>query len=510
MRVTGIETPARPSFLQSRALVISVSLLVALLAESLVLVFLGPPSGDEGWSLAAAKAVSQGKVLYRDFIYTQTPFLPYVYAPSQGVTGGDIYLGRLTSTVFVLLTGVGVALLARKAYGVATVPVSLGLLLFSPLAVYYMTLVLPYALVAFCLVFAYVALTSDLPKGIKYPLAGLLIALASAAKFNSVFAILAVLLFILLRERWGFRYIALTVLALIAFLGLLLGPFVWLAPQAFFADVFEYHYAQKVAEASVLLARKLDFAVRVVGQSAPVLGIILGGAFYWLRSGGFRALRGGRASVPLALSLSLGFLLAVSFVANLGLYSPVNIQYTGVLPLAYVLAGGLLVGGFGILQRANVPKHLGQSVLAGLAAFFVMSSMFRGGGIVISEGRVTAEISSIREVGRFVREHVGPGELLFSYFPLVALEAKRDVLPGMESGGVARWSTRDTEWVRSIHGMNDELEVEHLRSRKAKAIVLDTPFHEHLKDAIPPEYKLVLTKSVPSAYDTVYVYLRQD
>ena len=41
-------------------------------------VWLGALNQDEGWYLYAANLVSEGKMLYRDFFYTQGPLLPLV------------------------------------------------------------------------------------------------------------------------------------------------------------------------------------------------------------------------------------------------------------------------------------------------------------------------------------------------------------------------------------------------------------------------------------------------
>ena len=44
-------------------------------------VWLGGLNQDEGWYLYAANLVAEGKMLYRDFFYTQGPLLPIIYSP---------------------------------------------------------------------------------------------------------------------------------------------------------------------------------------------------------------------------------------------------------------------------------------------------------------------------------------------------------------------------------------------------------------------------------------------
>lgn len=59
-------------------------------------VWLGALNQDEGWYLYAARLVSEGKIPYRDFFYTQAPVMPIVYAAfvsvwnSFGLLGGRI------------------------------------------------------------------------------------------------------------------------------------------------------------------------------------------------------------------------------------------------------------------------------------------------------------------------------------------------------------------------------------------------------------------------------------
>jgi hypothetical protein len=61
--------------------------------------------GDEGPYLAAAKLVMGGELPYRDFLYTQTPLLPYVWGPWSVVTGESWYAARVLAALFAV--GIG-------------------------------------------------------------------------------------------------------------------------------------------------------------------------------------------------------------------------------------------------------------------------------------------------------------------------------------------------------------------------------------------------------------------
>lgn len=65
-------------------------------------VYMGGLNQDEGWYLYAANLVSEGRVPYRDFFFTQGPVLPYVYSVFSGVWR---VCGLLGARVFTLIIG---------------------------------------------------------------------------------------------------------------------------------------------------------------------------------------------------------------------------------------------------------------------------------------------------------------------------------------------------------------------------------------------------------------------
>ena len=70
-----------------------VALLLLTAIELLALLLIRTVNLDEGWYLWASKLVYAGQVLYRDFAYTQTPLLPYVYGAFQLLFGEGLYQG---------------------------------------------------------------------------------------------------------------------------------------------------------------------------------------------------------------------------------------------------------------------------------------------------------------------------------------------------------------------------------------------------------------------------------
>lgn len=77
---------------------------------------------DEGFYALAAKGVTQGMRPYRDFLYPQMPFLPYVYAAWFRIFGVSIEAGRALSVVLsVVGTGFMMASSRRLAGDAAAV-----------------------------------------------------------------------------------------------------------------------------------------------------------------------------------------------------------------------------------------------------------------------------------------------------------------------------------------------------------------------------------------------------
>jgi len=74
---------------------------------------MGGLNQDEGWYLYAARLVSEGKVPYRDFFYTQAPVMPIFYSAFTSVWNEFGLLGARIFTV--LLGSIGVAVLCALA-----------------------------------------------------------------------------------------------------------------------------------------------------------------------------------------------------------------------------------------------------------------------------------------------------------------------------------------------------------------------------------------------------------
>ena len=119
-------------------------------------VWLGGLNQDEGWYLYAANLVSEGRMPYRDFFYTQGPLLPIAYSPFRFVWDCAGLLGARIFTALIGVAGIFVAscfagdLVERGKARIARLTVFI-LLACNLYHIYYVSIPKTYALAALSL-----------------------------------------------------------------------------------------------------------------------------------------------------------------------------------------------------------------------------------------------------------------------------------------------------------------------------------------------------------------------
>jgi len=153
--------------------------------------FLGNLNQDEGWYLYAAKQVAEGKILYRDFMFTQGPMLPLVYGvlfpivEKLGVAGGRL----ITTLLGWGAVGLSAWLAARSAKRFKGVTALCAFILvgMNVYQGYFMTIVKTYSLCAFFLMAGFVALSyANGKRGASAAFwGGFLLALAACTRLSA-------------------------------------------------------------------------------------------------------------------------------------------------------------------------------------------------------------------------------------------------------------------------------------------------------------------------------------
>ena len=169
-------------------------------------VWLGGLNQDEGWYLYAANLVAEGKVLYRDFFYTQGPGMPSFYRAftwiwgTWGLLGARIFTLMLGAVGICLATGLARSLAPEGRKGEAAL-VTFLLLGCNLYHLYYVAIPKTYAL-ASVWVMAGLCLLSFGRGSFSLICVGLALANAAGTRI-SLGAILCVVgLWLLLSKRW--------------------------------------------------------------------------------------------------------------------------------------------------------------------------------------------------------------------------------------------------------------------------------------------------------------------
>ena len=204
---------------------------------SFAAVWMGGLNQDEGWYLYAANLVAEGKMLYRDFFYTQGPLMPIVYSAFTAVWKG---FGILGARVFTLSLGFAGVVLAcalaarlaprgRKAAAALTVALLLGSNLYH---LYYIAIPKTYALASLFVAVGFFFL-SFLParagggswaRALAFGIgAGLSLALAAGTRISLGILLCTAGTWLLVSQRW--RELAAFCVGGFGGLALVYGPF---------------------------------------------------------------------------------------------------------------------------------------------------------------------------------------------------------------------------------------------------------------------------------------------
>jgi hypothetical protein len=277
------------------------ALLLAVAASWLALsglnLWMGELNQDEGWYLYAARQITEGRLPYQDFAFTQPPLLPLVYSLAYpwvghfGVPGGRALtwmfgaLGLLAAIWLAMRTGPRKA--QRLTAGLCFILVAINLY-----QSYFTTVVKTYALAGMFLCAGLAALSFvGRRHGVRAAmLAGFLLACAAATRL-SLGAALAVggLYLVVCRRRlktWAWLDFALG-----GGLGLALVflPFLALGGEGFRFGLLEYHSLREAGPWLAQLAYKIGCLSRLVQAYYPAA---IGGLFLLLMALRHAARRG--------------------------------------------------------------------------------------------------------------------------------------------------------------------------------------------------------------------------
>jgi hypothetical protein len=204
-----------------------------------IFAWLGVVNGDEGWFALSGRLVSQGRLPYRDFSFTQGPAYAYLLAPFIRIAP-SIYTSRAVS---VALTAVSIGLLVATASRVggkwAVRASCLALLATIPSLPYWLSITKTYALSGLFLSAILFTLTSRVRPTVRYPLAAALaVGLTEARTTGFALAVLLIIALLVMSPSTNTRVYVIVTCALVAFP---FGVLVFVGWTGAHWGLFDYH-----------------------------------------------------------------------------------------------------------------------------------------------------------------------------------------------------------------------------------------------------------------------------
>lgn len=433
----------------------AMGLAIALAALNLVH---GNLNQDEGWYLYAAKMVQGGAVPYVDFVFTQGPLLPWVYAMFYplvdlwGVAGG-----RLITTVFGLFAGLLAAATAwrvsKKNQGIAFVVVLL-LVSCNVYQSYFTTVVKTYALCSFFLMAGFFAISFKSRTGAW--LAGGLLALAAGTRLSAgiVLPIAGVWLILQRDRRFGWLWFGigggLTLLAVF-------GPFLFSAFEQTHFGLLGYHAGRDPGELGKQLVLKAGFVSRFVQAYFIFVILVLAMCCGWAKEGWRN---------PSAILLGLcgaGISLVHLFAA---------FPYDDYQAIAYpILAVAVVVFLVPKLTEKQIAPALSMLLLLSVAAAFsspINQDWFvRGRDRIWWQFKERSDLQQLRAAAEYIRQNSPSGSVLLTQDTYLAVESGRAVPPGMEMGPFCYYPNLSRTQAEKLNLLNQERLTETLEQSDA-------------------------------------------
>ena len=422
--------------------VIAALSVAAALVLSAAAVWMGALNQDEGWYLYAANLVSEGKVPYRDFFYTQGPLLPLVYSAFTPVWKSFGLLGaRLFTLALGLMSIVFFCATARRLAGKGAAAIVFLLLATNLYHLYYLAIPKTYALASLFVAVGFwlysiaddrlrrQAEAVDFVRLLALFGAAMAIAFAAGARI-SLGVILPVvglaLLYRAVREKKCLPVIAFAAGGALA-LALVYGPFVFDESAVKGLVLAQKYHAARGGFDPVWTVGSLSRLVRWYLPIAAAVAVII---FLRLESGAFR----------LSASLPLFAFLAV-FALQMSAPFPYEDYQVPVMGLLAVWAAANLV-------RFPIMRCLVVVMFVSFAASFGSPLLEKwapnGQDRFWSLKKTAYELPQLREAARTIEQLDPGGKELFTQDLYLAIETDRKVPGGLEMGPFSMLN--DDEW----------------------------------------------------------------
>lgn len=484
---------------------------------SFIYLFLGQPNADEGWYLYASKLVFEGNIPYRDFAYTQTPLLPYIYGLPQIVLSPSIYLGRAISVVLSIINLLLCISLARRYAGEMGAGLTALLFCSFTYGIYFMSIVKTYALLSLLFTLTFFVFSANISDTWRYPLAVLLAFFAAMVRLSAVLFFIPILLYSLVATLQFSRttFIRLVVMCIALTIGTSLFFFYYNNIESVKWNLLTHHIAQWGNISTI------DKVIQIIDSRIPNFIVYFDYYAFVLFPILLLVLRDGELRTRVKSYLSLRHNLSILVIGiGLALFS-ISHFGTGGWHIEYfvpAVMSSLPIIAIAFSKVFSLQKSFSSRVLlqGGLFIALLVAPLHHTVHHIDFSGKALP-LEEIREISANISRLLGPSDKLFVLEALwTAVDANRTVLPGMT---MAQFSYQDIsrEMAERLHLVNGEIVLEYINNCSAKVVVLTeldwrmfahTGYDKLIRQALSRNYNLVLTRGTfGQQSENVYLYL---
>lgn len=408
-------------------------------------VWFGGLNQDEGWYLYAANLVREGKMLYRDFFYTQGPLLPLAYAPFAaawrdfGLIGGRIVTAVIGLASMLFAAALARLLAAEGRKGVAGV-VAFLLVGCNIYHIYYLSIPKTYAIaslftMAGFFLYYFALLRAGARRAIFLLSSGLCFAMASGARVSlgAMLVVCGLYLLVTMRSnRWGWAWFGVG-----GAIGLatLYGPYVALPG---FQQAIQYHLARGGFD-PMFTVGSLSRLVRWYYPIFILLGLALCPVPKALKSPRAPRSRDAQSRAPGASLFVLPLAFLVVFLVQIAAPYPYEDYQVPIMALLAVFAA---------VRLADMPHvmllALGLSWSASFGSPLLEKWTIAGQDRLWAIKREKSELEQLQEMACIIEAEDPGGKELLTQDIYLAIETNRKVPRGLEMGPFSILS--DSQW----------------------------------------------------------------
>ena len=422
-----------------RAAWVAAALLLLLTAQLTALIFVRRINLDEGWYLWAAKLVYEGRILYADFAYTQTPLLPYVYGAAQQLFGVGLLQGRIVTVILALAAWVLCAATAQRLRGPWARVFVLALLAASPFVAGLFSYTATYALTCLFLAAAVFASVRIPREDARIIVATVCAALAVSVRLSVVAAFVPFVLYLLLSSpRRGHALLWIGGASLLTF-GVVMGPFLLIDADAFLYDILRFH-TDRILRIDWRFGHAVRMAWRTLVDFSPILVVVYGG-LAWILLRTRHHTRTGRAPIPaLGLMITLAVMALGLFAAHLIPRTSDSYYNTLQMPLLGIV--------FALLLTDFTARHwrwVALLTLLSLNLWTQSAAVLRDGFVPIP---LRNQFAAVDEATSILRQWLPADAQILTFNTHLALAADMDIPPGYEMSIFSyrpTWTTAQAE-----------------------------------------------------------------